>query len=1716
MPFPSDVREKTEFDYIVVGSGAGGGPLAARLALAGYSVLILEAGSNQAALEPTDGPREVTEVPAFNAVSTEHPDLSWQFFVKHYEKDPFGKDEKWNPPAGMPDNDPEKRGIFYPRAAALGGCTVHNAMITIAGPDSDWDDLADFLRDDSWRAATMRPYFQRLERNEYRGRPKPPPRGGWRRVWDNVRWLFGYGPDYTGGRHGFDGWLRTSMTDLRIGLKDWELIFMLWAAFKSAKHRGIVPIFTLLYRIARGRAKQTVDPNDAQTQAESPAGLALVPLAVCGKDTPASDGTSPSLHKRGHRSGPREFLLETQAALKKRARELETAPDRAGKRIGRIEIATEHFVTSLIFEDELAQASAGTGEQPPAAKAQEEPRVVGVRFLRGKKLYHAHPDYQKSPQPEERAVFVKRTGEVILAGGAFNTPQLLMLSGIGNREELQALQIKCRHHSPGVGLNLHDRYEVSVLSEMKKDFKILEGAEFRLPLDPAKPDEVLRLWREKGTGLYTSNGAVLAVLKRSRPELAQPDLFIFGLPLPFEGYQVGYSDVHTKYPNGQFRHLFTWAILKAHTHNHDGTVKLRSRNPLETPKINFHSFREVSHPKGSEDDPDLAALVDGVKFVRDIARRAGFVKSEFYPGLAKVPLEDEQAMRDWIRQVTWGHHACGTCRMGPEGDENAVLDSRFRVLGEAVKEGVQRPIIGGLRVVDASIFPKIPGYFIVTNIYVASEKAADVIIEDAKSSLELYSHGDKRAYPPELRKKEAAAILERREHVAACPPDGREATETEPNRLGPQPPLEGDQWADNVTGLGLSGGGVRSATLNLGIIQALARVRRLRHIDFLSTVSGGGYIGSFLGRFFDHLRDSPLSTEGRRRSVYPAPARIEQELIDPESKEIEWLRKSGNYISPAGTGDARFNLAVLLRNLLSVHFVVGVLIFALFGLANGMRYGYFDKVHTIFGLLLPGKGDLPLGHLLHAGLGVFWSPWFVLFELVLLFLVLPRIAGYWMASQDDHERYQWPGLLLVLVLGAVLLFLGIMNGIQLGPLLLGFALLTSFIHVELAWRRGRIREEAVGTGGVSTQRLRTRNYLTYDLGLGLGIAGVALVFALIDTLGHGLHQWSVNNESYTMAFARFGAILAGLIPIARMAANYISKDKKKGPPSTLGRLFKKEIMAGLLALVLFTVPLVLYSFASHAAYQGGSAVRIGVAVTVFALFISWILSRPAALPFVNRSSLSQTYAGRLARAYLGASNPQRHHPQGANIEEVMSDDDVSDIRNYRPHEAGGPLHLINVTINQTVDFTSQRGNRDRKGENMAVSSIGLSVGTKWHSFWSEATEPALSAEGAGIVARVTAEKIVINQTGELSAALIELAHKPAEGIYVYCLADYARSRGSQQRLPKAIVVKGQRIEKGDVLAVRSSCGQGHRARMLPVGWPPGTDHPLLDETGAPAECAEALSLRQWMSISGAAVGPGRGQNTQLGTALLFGLANLRTGYWWDSSVSESARDGFPKLSFLRRLLYLLPRAFLTQSLLISECIARYPGPWEKFWYISDGGFFENLAGYELIRRRVPRMIICDGGADPTYEFGDFANLVRKARIDFDADIEPFEFQEGNDPRVPAGVRQHLGSLADLKPPMDADGNITGPSKAHAALFWVRYKTGPARPSLLLYIKASLSGNESADVVNYHVTHPEFPHESTGDQIFEEDQWESYRQLGEQIASEVFSDPAWFWSVPLDA
>jgi choline dehydrogenase-like flavoprotein len=258
-------------------------------------------------------------------------------------------------------------------------------------------------------------------------------------------------------------------------------------------------------------------------------------------------------------------------------------------------------------------------------------------------------------------------------------------------------------------------------SNMEKYLRKLEANEYqpflkaihtladKLGLDGLK--KKIREWL-KGRGLYTTNGTTIALVKKSDPSLADPDLLIFGVPGDFRGYRPGYADDAVKRDD-----VFSWVILKAHTDNKGGTVKLKSANPRDKPEINFRYFEEGT----DEDGSDLAAVVKGVEIARDLTKRQGdAVEAELLPGPA---VDTREELEEFVRNGAWGHHACGTCRIGKADDPNAVVESNFKVHGTE-----------GLRIVDASVFPEIPGFFIVTPTYMVSEKATDVIVEDAKKA----------------------------------------------------------------------------------------------------------------------------------------------------------------------------------------------------------------------------------------------------------------------------------------------------------------------------------------------------------------------------------------------------------------------------------------------------------------------------------------------------------------------------------------------------------------------------------------------------------------------------------------------------------------------------------------------------------------------------------------------------------------------------------------------------------------------------------------------------------------------------------------------------------------------------------------------------------------------------------------------------------------------
>jgi choline dehydrogenase len=204
---------------------------------------------------------------------------------------------------------------------------------------------------------------------------------------------------------------------------------------------------------------------------------------------------------------------------------------------------------------------------------------------------------------------------------------------------------------------------------------------------------------------------MLSVILRSGIAAPAPDLLCYALLADFSGYYPGYSRQIAGNNN-----VLTWVVLKAHTNNTAGRITLRSGNPLDSPLVHFKYFEEGSDARGE----DLDAVVEGVKFVRRMAsglKAQSMIAREELPG---EQVRSDEELRQFVRDNAWGHHASCTCRIGDQKD-GGVLTSDFKVHGTT-----------GLRIVDASVFPRIPGFFIASAIYMVGEKAADVIVQEAR------------------------------------------------------------------------------------------------------------------------------------------------------------------------------------------------------------------------------------------------------------------------------------------------------------------------------------------------------------------------------------------------------------------------------------------------------------------------------------------------------------------------------------------------------------------------------------------------------------------------------------------------------------------------------------------------------------------------------------------------------------------------------------------------------------------------------------------------------------------------------------------------------------------------------------------------------------------------------------------------------------------------
>jgi choline dehydrogenase-like flavoprotein len=275
------MNDGAAFDYIVVGSGAGGGTLAARLAEGERSVLLLEAGGDSRQLSGTNDDQlginrlpDDYDVPSFHGFASENDAMRWDFFVRHYTSEALqGKDPKYvRDYRGVPVN-----GILYPRAGTLGGCTAHNAMILVYPHNADWDGIASLTGDASWNAEAMRRYFEKLENCHDR---------------EPERLLAKVGPNPS--RHGWDGWLQVEKAIPAAAIADHGLVEVLLDSAATAFDDIGQPIRRPLNIVESG-----ADPNDWRLVTQNAVGVRYTPLAT-----------------RNHtRMGTRERVLETAQSI---------------------------------------------------------------------------------------------------------------------------------------------------------------------------------------------------------------------------------------------------------------------------------------------------------------------------------------------------------------------------------------------------------------------------------------------------------------------------------------------------------------------------------------------------------------------------------------------------------------------------------------------------------------------------------------------------------------------------------------------------------------------------------------------------------------------------------------------------------------------------------------------------------------------------------------------------------------------------------------------------------------------------------------------------------------------------------------------------------------------------------------------------------------------------------------------------------------------------------------------------------------------------------------------------------------------------------------------------------------------------------------------------------------------------------------------------------
>ena len=838
-----------------------------------------------------------------------------------------------------------------------------------------------------------------------------------------------------------------------------------------------------------------------------------------------------------------------------------------------------------------------------------------------------------------------------------------------------------------------------------------------------------------------------------------------------------------------------------------------------------------------------------------------------------------------------------------------------------------------------------------------------------------------------------------------------------------------------LSGLAFSGGGIRSATFSLGIMQKLAKVGLLSHFDYLSTVSGGGYIGSWYCSWIRALGSIKKVTERLNPNTSPEP-RAE------EVRPIRWLRMFSNYLAPDASGmsidvwtivitwvrNTLVNQSVLLLLLLFVLSAIDLL----FNSWCFAQQGYPGQHYSLW----PGS--------------------------VIAFGIGGTMAASGMRAYDRHSPPQSktnragagllvPCLVIWCIIGAIVtstwffwqpptafvnMFVILMPcGISSSVCMMGVAYLGNYYKKP---------EEEIPVTADKSKKIdiicwnRVFYIILSSIAAGLILElmltiGWKLIFLLQHCGTSWIHQYFGNSFEPKLVIICGLPLLLESVSIAVVTRMAI-----------LGRLFpdeRREWWGRLGAII--------HRFAVIWIVVSSSALLLPT-------FVLYVLPHLAIKPYLTLifGSWSAVVAAAVKFAFSSSSGGDKTG-KSSKVKEIL----VA----LAPYLFIFGFLLIGAWVLNYVRLLERMipwfsdeilvADLEMTGLLLALTFfLGYRVGVNEFSLHHFYRNRLVRGYLGAVRRRTDRENTANSFTGFDKKDDYPLGHLLAGGADGYT-GPYLLLNGTLNATTVTELDRQDRKGESwlfsplycgfDFSPVRSAAYT--RDQIYDYGYRPTLDFSAI---GGP-------TLGTAVATSGAAVNPNMGYHSSAPIGFLLTMFNIRLGWWFGNPVRSTWKRSDP----------LMGLSYLVKDLVAKSDVS------SKYISVSDGGHFDNMGLYELVRRRCTYILVCDGEGDPDVICEGLAMAIRRCYIDFGATIKL--------------------DITDIV----TKNKDTSYSLKHLAEGTITY-AGHAQPTgRIVYIKTTLTANTAPDIREYAKSNPEFPQQSTVDQFFDEAQFESYRKLG---------------------